>query len=83
MSKPWVTLTNPDEIPDELLWHAVELGKKYGDGPIDWGDLIDLLEVTETSHGLYYDLGSTMTSPVITAIKNHVLKAREGCSGDH
>ncbi|NUT90899.1 MAG: hypothetical protein HOY78_02600 [Saccharothrix sp.] len=73
----YTTVTSADDVPQELLDHAVESAdSRFGDGPIDWNLLIDRLDGWEFPDGLLADFGDDMDSPAIRKIKAHVRKVR-------
>lgn len=73
----WKTLVTAEDVPEGLLDYAVEAADSwYGDGRIDWTDLLDRLDGFETPDGTTLDLGDDMTSGAIKAIKAHVRKVR-------
>lgn len=71
------TLVDAEDVPEELLDRAVDVADSwYGDGRIDWVDVLDRLDGFEASDGTCLDLGDNLTSPAIRKIKSHVRRIR-------
>lgn len=73
----WKTLVTAEDVPEELLDHAVDVtDSHYGDGRIDWEDALDRMDGFEMPDGTRLDLGGDLNSGAIRAIKAHVRKVR-------
>lgn len=73
----WKTLVTAEDVPEELLDHAVEVADSWYPGRIDWDDMLDRLDGFETADGTRLDLGADTGSGAIKAIKAHVRQIRK------
>lgn len=74
----WKTLVTAEDVPQELLDRAVDVADSwYGEGRIDWEDVLDRLDGHETEDGTRLDLGGNLNSAAIRKIKAHVRQVRK------
>ncbi len=74
MTDQWTTVTEADQVTDEILTLAEGIYDGwYADAArIDWVDFIDRMEGRRLDDNTKLDLGGDMASPAIRRIKKHI-----------
>lgn len=79
MTGKYTQVISREQVTDEVLEAAIEvyIGWFQDQQKIDWSDFIDRLDGVTLDDGTTLDLGESLTSPAVTAIKEHVRRYRK------